>query len=136
MKKLTLILLMMCCLPLVYAQKKGDSHLIKRDVQVKSPITPVVISGAKASQADSRIISITPLKLNIKPRANEMLSKDLAIDQFQISYEPMLKRYTLKCRIFNAGTTDIDLKLLSYYAHGSPNTLGTAVSKSDPAVIA
>lgn len=118
---------------MLYAQKKNDSLLIKREVQIKSPITPAVISGSKASQTDSKIISIKPLKLNIAAKVvNQVFSKDLAIDQFQISYEPMLKRYTLKCRIFNAGTTDIDLNLLSYYAHGSPNTLGTSVSKSDP----
>jgi hypothetical protein len=133
MKKLSIILLMMCCYTMLYAQKKGDSLLIKREVQVKSPITPAAIAGSKSVQTDSKMIPIKPLKLNIASKVlNQTFSKDLAIDQFQISYEPMLKRYTLKCRIFNAGTTDIDLNLLSYYAHGAPNTLGTAVSTSDP----
>jgi len=119
---------------MVSAQKKGDSILLKKEMTIKGPINPALISGSKTSQTDSKIIAIKPVKLNIASKViNQVFSKDLAIDQFSILYEPMLKRYTLKCRIFNAGTTDIDLKLLSYYAHGSSNTLGTSVSRSDPA---
>lgn len=133
MKKIYFFMLCLAGALTVNAQKKVDSLLIKKDIQVKNQIPPAVISGQKASGTDPKLISIKPIKVNIAPIiANQVFAKDLAIDQFQITYEPMLKRYTLKCRIFNAGTTDIDLNLLSYYAHGSPNTLSTSVSGSDP----
>lgn len=133
MKKICFLMLFIALAMAVHAQRKSDSILIKKDVQPKAQVAPAVIAGPKASQTDPKVISIKPVKLNVAAIvANQPFTKDLAIDQFQISYDPMLKRYTLKCRIVNAGTTDIDLNLLSYYAHGSPNTLSTSVSASDP----
>lgn len=136
MKKISIIVLIMCCWTIVSAQRKGDSLLIKKEMAIKGTINPPITSGSRTLQTDAKVIAIQPVKLNIASKVvNRVLSKDLAIDQFNIVYEPMLKRYTLKCRVFNAGTTDVDLKLLSYNARGSQNTLATAVSTSDPAFV-
>lgn len=112
------ILLLAIPMVTVNAQTKKDSSLLKTTTNLPVKVNTPVLTPPK---------TLSKAVVNNLPK-----EKDLAIDQFQVLYEPMNKRYKLKCRVFNAGTTNIDLSLLGYFAYGSANTLTTAVSQSDP----
>jgi hypothetical protein len=122
MKKLFFLPMLFAGAIAVDAQIKSDTSLLRRSTKVNP--------GVVQQQATPSLMS--PKTISKAALGTLSKEKDLAIDQFQVMYEPMNKRYKLKCRVFNAGTTDIDLSLIAYSAHGSPNTLSTAVSQSDP----
>lgn len=99
------------------------------EAQAQQRNTPVSI------QAGTKPVMIKPTKINISPKVlAQKFITDLAVDDPQFSYDPVNKKYTLKCRIINEGAGDVDLRLLSYIAQGLPNTLYTNAAANDPNV--
>lgn len=134
MKKILILLLFIVATMAVNAQVKTNTALVKGQNTRKTIDIRVPAGTMRIGQVEAKVVPLQSLKMKVNPQmvANQKFAKDIAIELLSISFEPANKRYILKCRVFNAGTTDIDLNLLKYAVAGAPNHLLTEVTNSDP----
>jgi hypothetical protein len=134
MKKLFILSLFVVSTIAVNAQTKTNTILTKEQNTGKTIDIRVPAGTIKVGLVEAKLIPVQSLKMKLNPRilANQKFEKDIAIELVSIAFEPANKRYILKCRIFNAGTADIDLNLLKYAVAGAPNHLLTEVTSNDP----
>ena len=134
MKKILILLLFIVGTMAVNAQVKTNTALVKGQNTRKTIDIRVPAGTMRVGQVEAKVIPLKSLKMKVNPQilANQKFAKDIAIELISISFEPANKRYILKCRVFNAGTTDIDLNLLKYAVAGAPDHLLTEVTNADP----
>lgn len=134
MKKLLILSLFVVNTIAVNAQTKTNTMITKEQNKGKTIDIRVPVGTMKVGLVEAKVIPVQSLKMKLNPQvlANQRFAKDIAIELISIAFEPANKRYILKCRIFNAGTTDIDLNLLKYAVAGAPNHLLTEVTSNDP----
>ncbi|NRF40122.1 hypothetical protein [Pedobacter foliorum] len=134
MKKLLILCLFVVNTIAVSAQTKTNTILTKGQNTGKTIDIRVPVGTMKVGLVEAKVIPVQSLKMKVNAQilANQKFAKDIAIELVSIAFEPANKRYILKCRIFNSGTTDIDLNLLKYAVAGAPNHLLTEVTNTDP----
>ena len=134
MKSISFLFLFIVATITANAQVKTNTTLVKgqntgKTIDVKKPVGTL-----RVGLVEAKTIPLQSLKMKLNPRtiANQKFAKDIGIELISFSFEPANKRYILKCRVFNEGTTDIDLNLLKYAVAGAPNHLLTEVTNTDP----
>ncbi len=134
MKKLLILFLFVANAIAINAQTKTNTILTKEQNTRKTIDIRVPAGTMKVGLVEAKPISMQSIKMKVNPRilTGQKFAKDIAIELVSIAFEPANKRYVLKCKISNVGTTDIDLNILKYAVAGAPNHLLTEVTSNDP----